>query len=88
MALTEEQKQQMVRELNMSFFGVMSAVADAMTDDPETPQDESKFSGAEVSTILFQAGLMGTALAQKAKRMSGGDWAGVMAAWSVQANLS
>lgn len=87
MALTEAQKEQMVRELNMSFFGVMSAVADAMTDDPSTPQDESKFTGAEISTILFQAGLMGTALAQKAKRMPRGDWADVMGAWSVQAGL-
>jgi hypothetical protein len=87
MALTDQEKQMMVRELNMSFFGVMSAVADAMTDDPATPGDESKFSGSEVATIMFQAGLMGTAIAQKARRMSGADWTEVMAEWSAQAGL-
>ena len=88
MALTDIERDQVVTELNMTFFGLLKGVADALTDDPDTPEDESKFTAGEGVQIGTQTMTMGWGLANRAKKLKGEDWAAVVSEWGSRAGIA
>lgn len=87
MAITDAQKEQVVNDLNLAFFGLLRGIAEALTDDPATPEDESKFTISEGVGVGSRALTMGYTLAGEARGMSGEDWTRVIEHWATRAGV-